>query len=62
MLCYLLCSLLAVSWTGPYEELAKQLPPMSLISVAPILSIITQMTVMIVPQALAFLYVQQQPW
>ncbi|PVD35316.1 hypothetical protein C0Q70_02276 [Pomacea canaliculata] len=50
------------SWTGPYEELAKQLPPMSLISVAPILSIITQMTVMIVPQALAFLYVQQQPW
>ena len=52
----------SVSRTGPDEELAKQCPPISLVSPGPILSILSQMVIMVVPQVLIFLYIQQQPW
>ncbi|XP_070207558.1 polyamine-transporting ATPase 13A3-like isoform X2 [Littorina saxatilis] len=50
------------SRTEPHVELAKQSPPVSLVSPGPILSILSQMVLMVVPQVLVFLHIQQQPW
>ncbi|KAK7494113.1 hypothetical protein BaRGS_00014586 [Batillaria attramentaria] len=50
------------SRTAPYDQLAKQGPPISLVSPGPVLSIMTQMVIIIVPQVLVFLHIQQQPW
>ncbi|XP_046580433.1 polyamine-transporting ATPase 13A3-like [Haliotis rubra] len=48
--------------TGPCAELAKELPPFSLLAVAPILSILTQMAIQLGVQVYCFLHVMKQPW
>lgn len=50
------------SRTAPSDQLSKQGPPVSLMSPGPILSILTQTIIIVVPQVLAFVHVQQQPW
>lgn len=60
---FLITSLfITFSRTTPYEKLTKQGPPISLISPGPILSIITQTVLIVVPQVLVFLHVRDQPW
>ncbi|XP_067658645.1 polyamine-transporting ATPase 13A3-like [Haliotis asinina] len=48
--------------TGPCAELVKELPPFSLLAVAPILSILTQMAIQLGVQVYCFLHVMKQPW
>ncbi|KAH9523383.1 hypothetical protein Btru_039892 [Bulinus truncatus] len=50
------------SRTSPYDELVVDRPLVSLLSLSPILSIITQMILVIAFQTFAYFYVQKQPW
>ncbi|BFZ23540.1 hypothetical protein BsWGS_26579 [Bradybaena similaris] len=50
------------SRTGPYEELVRERPMVSLISPGPILSIVTQILVVIAAQVFMYFHVQEQPW
>ncbi|XP_076452131.1 polyamine-transporting ATPase 13A3-like isoform X2 [Babylonia areolata] len=50
------------SMTPPREDLSRQSPPISLISAGPILSIISQLIIVIVVQVLVYLHLQLQPW
>lgn len=50
------------SITPPCEELSRQMPLISLLSPGPILSILTQLAIVIAAQVVVFLYIQQQPW
>ena len=51
-----------VSYTRAYPDLVPRPPQVSLISLQPIASILTQMTCIIGVQLTAFFVVQQQPW
>ncbi|KAL8601674.1 hypothetical protein ACOMHN_033850 [Nucella lapillus] len=50
------------SMTPPCEELSRQTPPISLVSAGPILSILTQLVIIVAAQVLVFLHIRQQPW
>ncbi|BFZ22994.1 hypothetical protein BsWGS_26032 [Bradybaena similaris] len=50
------------SRTAPYDELVKQRPLVSLVSPGPILSIITQMMLVVAAQTFMFFNVKEQPW
>lgn len=52
----------SVSRTEPYDELVRERPLVSLMSPGPILSIITQMIVVIAVQTFMYFNVQDQPW
>ena len=53
---------LTVAYTGAFEQLVPRAPEVSLIALQPILSILAQITVIIVAQFAAFFTVQSQPW
>ncbi|XP_050414163.1 polyamine-transporting ATPase 13A3 isoform X2 [Patella vulgata] len=49
-------------YTAPYGQLVKDLPPSSLVSPGPILSLISQAAIQIIFQLFSYLYVATQPW
>ena len=51
-----------VGYTAAYPDLVKQTPPVSLISLPPVISIVVQMGVIITFQVLTWCYVRSQPW
>ena len=53
---------ITVGYTGAYPALARQPPPISLISFTPILSIILHMIIMTAFQVLTWFLVMRQPW
>ena len=53
---------IAVGYTGAYPTLSRDTPPISLISVTPILSIILHIILMTAFQVIAWLLVLSQPW
>ncbi|RUS70049.1 hypothetical protein EGW08_022188, partial [Elysia chlorotica] len=50
------------SRTGPYQELVRERPLVSLLGASPILSILIQMILVIAVQTFMYLNVQKQPW
>ncbi|KAK3798586.1 hypothetical protein RRG08_031597 [Elysia crispata] len=50
------------SRTGPYHELVRERPLVSLLGASPILSILTQMILVIAVQTFMYFNVQKQPW
>ncbi len=54
--------LFPVSYTGPYPELVPEPPPVSLLSLRPILSVILQLVIIMGFQVLAWFLVMAQPW
>lgn len=50
------------SRTGPYKDLVRERPLVSLLGASPILSILTQMMLVVAAQTIMFLNVQKQPW
>ncbi|GFO45210.1 cation-transporting ATPase, partial [Plakobranchus ocellatus] len=50
------------SHTGPYKDLVRERPLVSLLGASPILSIVTQMLIVIAVQTFMYFNVKEQPW
>ncbi|KAF1957513.1 hypothetical protein CC80DRAFT_443816 [Byssothecium circinans] len=51
-----------MGWSGPYSQLSRKRPTASLVSRKVLTPLIGQIAICIVTQAIAFEYVQKQPW
>ncbi|XP_059164770.1 polyamine-transporting ATPase 13A3-like isoform X2 [Physella acuta] len=50
------------SRTAPYDELVRERPLVSLLSLSPIMGIVSQMLLVIAAQTFMYFYIKEQPW
>ena len=53
---------IAVGYAKAHRKLSKVPPPVSLLTLPPILALIGQVTIIVAAQAFVYVYIQQAPW